>query len=43
MDKHMIQAAERGDAAAQFNLAITYANGLLDSRSMSLRAAGPRP
>jgi len=32
MDKHMIQAAERGDAAAQFNLAITYANGLLDSR-----------
>jgi uncharacterized protein len=32
MDKHMIQAAERGDAEAQFNLAIMYANGLLDSR-----------
>jgi TPR repeat protein len=32
MDKHMIQAAERGDAEVQFNLAIMYANGLLDSR-----------
>jgi len=32
MDKHMIQAAERGDAEMQFNLAIMYANGLLDSR-----------
>jgi TPR repeat protein len=32
MDKHLIQAAERGDAVAQFNLAIVYANGLLDSR-----------
>jgi TPR repeat protein len=32
MEKHMIQAAERGDAEAQFNLAIMYANGLLDSR-----------
>ena len=31
MDKHMIQAAERGDAEVQFNLAIMYANGLLDS------------
>ena len=32
MEKHMIQAAERGDAETQFNLAIMYANGLLDSR-----------
>jgi TPR repeat protein len=32
MEKHLIQAAERGDAEAQFNLAIMYANGLLDSR-----------
>jgi TPR repeat protein len=32
MKKHLIQAAERGDADAQFNLAIMYANGLLDSR-----------
>lgn len=32
MDKHLIQAAERGDAEAQFNLAIMYENGLLDSR-----------
>jgi TPR repeat protein len=32
MEKHMLQAAERGDAEAQFNLAIMYANGLLDSR-----------
>ena len=32
MDKHMIQAAERGDAEVQFNLAIMYANGLLGSR-----------
>jgi TPR repeat protein len=35
VDKHIIQAAERGDAAAQFNLAIMYANGLLDSRYVS--------
>jgi TPR repeat protein len=32
MQKHLIQAAERGDAEAQFNLAIMYENGLLDSR-----------
>jgi len=32
MKKHLIQAAERGDAEAQFNLAIIYENGLLDSR-----------
>lgn len=32
MEKHIIQAAERGDAEAQCNLAIMYANGLLDSR-----------
>lgn len=35
MDKHIIQAAERGDAAVQFNLAIMYANGLLDSHYVS--------
>jgi TPR repeat protein len=32
MKKHMLQAAERGDAEAQFNLAIMYENGVLDSR-----------
>ena len=32
MKKHLIQAAERGDAEAQFNLAIMYENGVLDSR-----------
>lgn len=32
MKKHLIQAAERGDAEAQFNLAIMYENGLVDSR-----------
>jgi TPR repeat protein len=32
MKKHLIQAAERGDAEAQFNLGVMYENGLLDSR-----------
>jgi TPR repeat protein len=32
MRKHLLQAAERGDAEAQFNLAIMYENGLEDSR-----------
>jgi TPR repeat protein len=32
MQKHLIQAAERGDAKAQYNLAVMYENGLLDSR-----------
>jgi TPR repeat protein len=32
MQKHLIQAAERGDAEAQFNLAVMYENGLFDSR-----------
>jgi TPR repeat protein len=32
MKKHLIQAAERGDAAAQFNLAVMCENGLVDSR-----------
>ncbi len=32
MKKHLLQAAERGDAEAQFNLAIIYENGLDDSR-----------
>ena len=32
MKKHLLQAAERGDAEAQFNLGIMYENGLDDSR-----------
>jgi uncharacterized protein len=32
MEKQLLQAAERGDAAAQFNLAVMYENELLDSR-----------
>ena len=32
MKKYLIQAAERGDAEAQFNLGIMYENGLVDSR-----------
>ena len=32
MKKHLLQAAERGDAQAQFNLGIMYENGLDDSR-----------
>jgi hypothetical protein len=32
MKSHLVQAAERGDAAAQFNLGILYENGLDDSR-----------
>lgn len=32
MQKHLVQAAERGDAAAQFNLGVIYENGLDDSR-----------
>jgi hypothetical protein len=32
MKKHLIEAAERGDAEAQFNLGIIYENGLNDSR-----------
>jgi TPR repeat protein len=30
--KHLLEAAERGDAEAQFNLGIIYENGLNDSR-----------
>ena len=32
MKQQLIQAAERGNAEAQFNLAIMYENGLVDSR-----------
>ena len=32
MEKHMLEAAEGGDAAAQFNLAVMYENELLDNR-----------
>jgi|SRR5579862_2679238 len=30
MDKHLLRAAERGDAQAQFNLGMMYENGLGD-------------
>jgi|HubBroStandDraft_1064217.scaffolds.fasta_scaffold776534_1 TPR repeat protein len=40
MNKHLIQAAERGDAEAQFNLAMMYENGLDDSRYV---VQGSRP
>lgn len=40
MKKHLLQAAERGDAEAQFNLGIIYENGLDDSR---YAAEGNRP
>ena len=32
MEKHLLQAAGRGDAEAQFNLGVMYENGLSDSR-----------
>jgi TPR repeat protein len=32
MEKHLLRAAENGDAAAQFNLAVMYENELLDTR-----------
>jgi TPR repeat protein len=32
MKKHLLQAAKRGDADAQFNLGIMYENALDDSR-----------
>ena len=32
MKKHLLEAAERGDAEAQFNLGVIYENGLDDSR-----------
>lgn len=32
MKKHLLQAAERGNAEAQFNLSIMYENGLDDSQ-----------
>jgi TPR repeat protein len=40
MQKHLIQAAERGNAEAQFNLAIMYENGVVDSRYVT---EGSRP
>jgi hypothetical protein len=40
MKKHLLQAAERGDAAAQFNLGIMYENGSGDSRYVD---EGDRP
>lgn len=32
MNKHLLEAAERGDASAQFNLGIIHHNGSIDSR-----------
>ena len=32
LKRHLLQAAERGDAEAQFNLGMIYENGLDDSR-----------
>ena len=40
MKKHLIQAAERGDAEAQFNLSIMHENELMDSR---YTVGGSRP
>jgi TPR repeat protein len=40
MEKHLLQAAERGDAEAQFNLGVMYENGLDDSRYV---VEGSRP
>ena len=40
MKKHLLEAANRGDAEAQFNLGIMYKNGLDDSRYF---AEGNRP
>src|ERR1700731_5359735 len=40
MKKHLLEAAERGDAEAQFNLGVIYENGLNDSR---YAAEGSRP
>jgi len=40
MKKHLLQAAERGNAEAQFNLGIMYENGVADSR---YAAEGNRP
>lgn len=40
MEKHLLQAAGRGDAEAQFNLGIMYENGLGDR---SYTAEGSRP
>ena len=37
MEKHLLEAAERGDAEAQFNLAVMYENELLDSRYVRRR------
>lgn len=40
MKKHLLEAAERGEAEAQFNLGVIYENGLNDSRYV---AEGNRP
>lgn len=40
MEKHLLEAAEQGDAEAQFNLGIIYENGLNDNRYV---VEGSRP
>ena len=40
MKKHLLEAAERGDPEAQFNLGVMYENGLVNSRYTS---EGSRP
>jgi len=40
MKKHLIQAAEKGNAEAQFNLSVMYENELTDSRYIT---EGSRP
>ena len=42
MKKHLLQAAERGDAEAQFNLGIMYENGLDDSQ-YAVEGSRPEP
>jgi uncharacterized protein len=40
MEEHLLEAAERGNAEAQFNLGIIYENGFADSRDV---VEGNRP
>ena len=42
MKGHLLKAAERGNAEAQFNLAVICENGWIDSRYVSKATAGRR-